>query len=59
MDKPKIPSEVDSIEIVRDALILARNKALTSSNFSDAVLFSHAIAWLYYAAQAEKYLKEM
>ena len=44
--KPPEPTEIDSVESIREAMIERRNKALIETNFNDAVLFTHCIGWL-------------
>jgi len=47
-------TEIDSTEVIRNAMIQRRNDALSAGNFDDAVLFSHVIAALAYCIELEE-----
>ncbi len=59
MMKPKPPTETDSIESLRDAMIKRRNEAMKNwpEGINDSVLFSHVIAILAYAKELENYVQ--
>lgn len=54
----KMPSEVDSPELLLPDLVELRNEALTQGDFKYAVHLSHCHAWLYWLSQNFKELKK-
>lgn len=58
MLKPKLPSEVDNPETLRPDLIRLRDRLLTAGDIPAALLLSHSIAWMRYAAEASAYLAD-
>lgn len=58
MDKPKPPTEVDSCDEIRKAMIEKRNKCFDDwpGAIGDTVLFSHVIAWLGYCESLHQYV---
>lgn len=61
MERPKPPSETDSVESIRQSMIDRRNKLMKEwpEGIEDTVLFSHVIAWLYYCKELHEYVSEM